>query len=63
MNPILLLDLTKEELQSLLTDWGQPRYRADQIWHWLYRSFVAAPGDMTDLPRVLREVQPTLPQL
>jgi 23S rRNA (adenine2503-C2)-methyltransferase len=54
MDPIQLLDLTKEELQLLLLEWGEPRYRADQIWSWLYRHFAATPEDMTDLPRSLR---------
>jgi 23S rRNA (adenine2503-C2)-methyltransferase len=54
MNPIQLLDLTKVELEMLLTEWGEPRYRADQIWRWLYRRFAATPDEMTDLPTSLR---------
>jgi 23S rRNA (adenine2503-C2)-methyltransferase len=54
MDPIQLLDLTKDELQMLLTDWGEPRYRADQIWRWLYRRFAFSSEDMTDLPKSLR---------
>jgi 23S rRNA (adenine2503-C2)-methyltransferase len=54
VNPINLLDLTKEELQTFLAGWGEPRYRADQIWNWLYRRFAADPEEMTDLPASLR---------
>jgi len=54
MDPIQLLDLTKHELQMLLTGWGEPPYRADQIWGWLYRRFAVSPEDMTDLPKSLR---------
>jgi 23S rRNA (adenine2503-C2)-methyltransferase len=54
VNPIDLLDLTKEELQTLLAKWGEPRYRADQIWNWLYRRFAANPEEMTVLPASLR---------
>jgi 23S rRNA (adenine2503-C2)-methyltransferase len=54
VNSINLLDLTKEELQTFLADWGEPRYRADQIWNWLYRRFAADPEEMTDLPASLR---------
>ena len=54
MAPIRLLDLEKEELQSLLAVWGEPRYRADQIWGWLYRRFAASPDEMSDLPKSLR---------
>jgi 23S rRNA (adenine2503-C2)-methyltransferase len=54
MDPIQLLDLTKEELRTLLIEWGEPRYRADQVWRWLYRRFAAVPEEMTDLPKSLR---------
>ena len=54
MTSIGLLDLTYVKLQALLTDWGEPGYRADQIWSWLYRRFAAAPEEMTDLPKALR---------
>jgi len=54
MDAIQLLDLTKEELQTLLNGWGEPRYRGDQIWGWLYQRFVASPEEMTDLPKSLR---------
>ena len=54
MAPIQLLDLEKDELQALLVDWGEPRYRADQIWGWLYQRFAASPEEMTDVPKSLR---------
>lgn len=54
MDAIQLLDLTIDELRALLADWGQPGYRADQIWMWLYRRFAASPEEMTDLPKSLR---------
>jgi 23S rRNA (adenine2503-C2)-methyltransferase len=49
-----LLDLTKEELQKLISAWGEPRYRADQIWSWLYQRYAAGPEEMTNLPQALR---------
>ncbi|MDI7276399.1 MAG: 23S rRNA (adenine(2503)-C(2))-methyltransferase RlmN, partial [Anaerolineae bacterium] len=49
-----LSEVSKEELRALLADWGQPRYRADQIWHWLYVSLVSDPGQMRNLPTDLR---------
>lgn len=55
MNPVQLLDLTKEDLETLVAEWNEPRYRADQIWSWLYRRFAATPEEMTDLPQSLRE--------
>jgi 23S rRNA (adenine2503-C2)-methyltransferase len=55
MAPIQILDLEKDKLQSLLADWGEPRYRADQIWGWLYRRFAASLEEMSDLPKSLRD--------
>lgn len=52
---IPLLDLTYEELKEFLTSWGEPAYRADQIWSWLYRSLVSDFREMTNLPKGLRE--------
>jgi 23S rRNA (adenine2503-C2)-methyltransferase len=33
---------------------GEPRYRVDQVWHGLYAQ-LAAPHEMTNLPRALRD--------
>jgi 23S rRNA (adenine2503-C2)-methyltransferase len=49
-----LTEVSKEELQTLVAAWGQPRYRADQIWRWLYVNLVSDPGEMTNLPQELR---------
>jgi 23S rRNA (adenine2503-C2)-methyltransferase len=53
--PTSLLELTQDELAQLLASWGQPRYRADQIWEWLYKKLAADPAGMTNLPKELRE--------
>ncbi|MBI3943605.1 MAG: 23S rRNA (adenine(2503)-C(2))-methyltransferase RlmN [Chloroflexi bacterium] len=49
-----IFDLTKPELESYLLGIGQPRFRADQIWHWLYRALVNDPAQMHNLPRELQ---------
>lgn len=49
-----LLDLSREELEELLAAWGQPRYRADQVWRWLYVSFASEIDEMRNLPAALR---------
>ncbi|HOG46858.1 MAG TPA: 23S rRNA (adenine(2503)-C(2))-methyltransferase RlmN, partial [Anaerolineae bacterium] len=49
-----LPELSKEELEELLATWGQPRYRADQIWRWLYVSLASDLDDMRNLPAALR---------
>ncbi|MBC8493139.1 MAG: 23S rRNA (adenine(2503)-C(2))-methyltransferase RlmN [Chloroflexi bacterium] len=52
---ILLLDLTYDQLKELLVSCGEPAYRADQIWRWLYRSLASDFQEMTNLPKGLRE--------
>ena len=42
-------------LQSLLADWGQPTYRAQQLWEWLYVHLATGFDQMTNLPQSLRE--------
>lgn len=51
---IQLYDLTLDELTALVTGWGQPAYRARQIWQWLYVQKVADIQDMRNLPADLR---------
>lgn len=49
-----LLDLTKPELEDLVTSWGFPRFRADQVWTWLYKHKATSFDDMHNLPKDLR---------
>ena len=55
MDSQALLDLTREALGALLAGWGEPRYRADQVWGWLYRRLATDPAQMTNLPGSLRQ--------
>src|SRR5512139_597354 len=50
-----LYDLTLDELQAALTGWGEPAFRAKQIWEWLYVQLAASYDGMTNLPRPLRD--------
>jgi 23S rRNA (adenine2503-C2)-methyltransferase len=50
-----LYDLTMPELEQLLQRWGQPAYRARQLYRQLYLNLAAEPAAMTDLPQALRE--------
>lgn len=54
-----LTDMTKEELAALLKEWGQPTFRAAQVYEWLLRG--ARPADMTNIPKALRERLAALP--
>jgi 23S rRNA (adenine2503-C2)-methyltransferase len=49
-----LYDLSYDQLVELLSGWGEPRYRADQVWRWLYRSLVSDFEAMGNLPAGLR---------
>jgi 23S rRNA (adenine2503-C2)-methyltransferase len=50
-----LYNLTRDELTHLLATWDQPRYRADQVWRWLYEKKASTFAEMTDLPAAVRE--------
>ena len=49
-----LLNLSRDELRAMLSQWDQPGYRADQLWSWLYVNPAASPDEMTNLPQSLR---------
>lgn len=49
-----LYDLTYDQLSELLGEWGEPRYRVDQVWGWLYRSLAGDFDAMRNLPAELR---------
>jgi 23S rRNA (adenine2503-C2)-methyltransferase len=51
---IVLYDLSYQDLSELLNSWGEPRFRAEQVWGWLYRSLVDDVDKMKNLPRALR---------
>ncbi len=50
-----LYDLSLADMERLLTDWGQPAYRARQVFRQLYVNLTDSPLAMTDLPLSLRE--------
>ncbi len=51
---VCLYDLDFASLQSLLAGWGEPAYRARQLWEWLYVHLATDFEHMTNLPRSLR---------
>lgn len=53
---VLIYDLTFEELVSYLKERGYKKYRADQVWHWLYKQKVSAFEEMNNLPQGLIEM-------
>lgn len=53
--PINLLALSKTDLHEKIQEWGWPRYRASQLWHWLYRQRATAFEQMDNLGRALQD--------
>jgi 23S rRNA (adenine2503-C2)-methyltransferase len=54
MPPLNLAELDRPTLEAALADRGQGRFRARQIFAWIYRRGVTDVDRMTDLPRELR---------
>jgi 23S rRNA (adenine2503-C2)-methyltransferase len=53
--PIDLAELDRPSLEEFLARHGEPRYRARQIFAWIYKRGVTDVAAMTDLPQGLRE--------
>ena len=51
----LIYDLDFEDLAALIKVWGQPEYRAKQIWQGLYQQFWSLADEFTTLPADLRQ--------
>lgn len=54
-----LTEMKLDEVAKLLSDLGEPRYRAKQVYAWLVRGVL--PAEMTNLPKTLREKLAALP--
>jgi len=50
-----LAGMFPEELETLVTGWGEPAYRGRQVFEWVHRRGVIDPSGMTNLPRTLRD--------
>jgi 23S rRNA (adenine2503-C2)-methyltransferase len=48
-------DLTLKELKAELDGWGEPSYRAKQVFEWVYQKGADSFAVMTDLPKSLRQ--------
>ena len=49
-----IYDLDYTKLEAILLSWGEPRYRAQQIWKGLYHHLWNHPDQFTQLPNQLR---------
>jgi 23S rRNA (adenine2503-C2)-methyltransferase len=54
-NHKLIYDLDLEELAKQLADWGQPAYRAKQLWQGLYQQLWNSPEQFSSFPKDLRQ--------
>lgn len=52
---VLLTDLAYDELESWVTQQGEPAFRARQLFEWIYRSLAPDFGAMTNLPLAWRQ--------
>lgn len=52
--PIDLRTLSREELEQLAEDLGEPRYRGRQLFKWIYGKGAVSVAQMTDLPKSFR---------
>ena len=53
---VLIYDLTFDDLVLFLKDRGYKKYRADQVWHWLYKQKVSTFQEMNNIPQGLIEL-------
>jgi 23S rRNA (adenine2503-C2)-methyltransferase len=59
-NKVLNLStIQKHELETIIAGpdggWGYPRYRADQVWHWIRVRGVTNVAQMDNIPKALRQ--------
>jgi 23S rRNA (adenine2503-C2)-methyltransferase len=50
-----LRDLAFEEVAAQLAEWGEPPFRARQVFDWVYQRGAASFAELSDLPKALRE--------
>lgn len=49
-----ILGLTKEALVTRMAEWGEPSFRASQVFEWIYRKRITDWNQATNLPSPLR---------
>jgi 23S rRNA (adenine2503-C2)-methyltransferase len=54
-SPELIFDYSLHELKQILTSWGEPEYRARQVWNWIYSQLATSPFESTTLPKTLQQ--------
>ncbi len=52
---MFIYDLSLPEVAQVLESWGEPAYRATQVWQGLYQHLYRSADEFTTLPRALRQ--------
>ena len=55
MNKYILSSKTLAELENIVTELGEPKFRAKQLHSWIYTKFAADFDSMTDISKNFRE--------
>lgn len=55
MSKVAITGLNRKNLEDKLSEWGEPRYRAQQILDWVYHKSVADFSTLANIPPALRE--------
>lgn len=50
-----LYTISKEDLQEIIASWGYPRYRSEQVYHWIREKGVVDVDQMNNIPKRLRQ--------
>ncbi|VAW34315.1 23S rRNA (adenine(2503)-C(2))-methyltransferase @ tRNA (adenine(37)-C(2))-methyltransferase [hydrothermal vent metagenome] len=50
-----IYDLSYDDLTDLLIELGEPKFRAKQVWQWLYKKYVTDFAEMRNVPKTLIE--------
>jgi 23S rRNA (adenine2503-C2)-methyltransferase len=53
--PVLIYDLDLPAISEILSSWGEPAFRARQVWQGLYQQLWASASEFTNLPVELRQ--------
>ena len=53
--PWALFDQSCDQLQDVLASWGEPAFRARQLWTRLYQGLATSFDEMSELPKSLRQ--------
>jgi 23S rRNA (adenine2503-C2)-methyltransferase len=53
-NSINLYNLSFDELNEFIIDLGQPKFRTQQVWDWLYKRYAQDFESMGNIPKALR---------